>query len=296
MELFTGAAAVASGIQKALQEKKGFLVGRNGSIELEVLLLDSKLIPLFNRQLQILERNAGIFPATKESILSWISAMKTAIQRTDLLVAGWYKPLEKQEFVFLTLCEKQGPFLPLRALEPYYVPEEFQWTAQLKGRRIAIVSSFAETACKQAAIADRIWGDRVCILPEAIYLPVRTGYAPVLAKGRAEWPASIQSWSDAVAYVVQKVMDSEAEIVLIGCGGLGMVIGSELKARGKICIVMGGAIQVLFGIKGQRWKEHPVISNFWTDAWVWPSEDETPLGASAVERACYWAAPTLGSQ
>ena len=77
-------------------------------------------------------------------------------------------------------------------------------------------------------------------------------------------------------------------IALIGCGALGMVLGSELKKHGIIAIVMGGATQVLFGIKGQRWATHSVISHFWNEAWVWPNVTETPRGASSIEGGCYW--------
>ena len=68
-----------------------------------------------------------------------------------------------------------------------------------------------------------------------------------------------------------------------------MVIAHELKKRGLIVIVMGGATQVLFGIKGGRWATHPVISNFWNDFWVYPSPAETPGGASRIENGCYWS-------
>jgi hypothetical protein len=67
-----------------------------------------------------------------------------------------------------------------------------------------------------------------------------------------------------------------------------MLIGAELKKQGVIAIVMGGATQVLFGIKGQRWASHSVISTFWNEAWVYPKGTETPGGASLIEGGCYW--------
>jgi hypothetical protein len=88
--------------------------------------------------------------------------------------------------------------------------------------------------------------------------------------------------------VVSEVVSQGARFALIGCGGLGMPIAKALKERGVIAIVLGGAIQVLFGIKGKRWKTHEVISTFWNDAWVWPSEAETPMNAQSIEGGCYW--------
>ena len=287
MELFDFSEKIKNGIQAALAEKRGFLVGRNGTIEMEVLLNRHTGIQLDQRQILLLERNAGIFPTNTASIAAWIRKTLAAIQDSDLLVAGWYKPIAVDELDFLRAIGKRGPYLPLRALEPYYVPEAYQWTSALEGRRVAIVSSFAKTACIQAGNATAVWNGRN-VLPKATYLPVETRYSPRLAQGRAEWPDNVTSWEDAVANVVNDVMDQDADIVLIGCGGLGMVIGHKLRMRGKVCIVMGGAIQVLFGIKGQRWQNHSIISTFWNDAWVWPRFEDTPGGADDVENRCYW--------
>jgi hypothetical protein len=287
MELFDFSEKIKNGIQSALAEKRGFLVGRNGTIEMEVLLNRHNGIQLDSRQILLLERNAGIFPTNTASIAAWIRKSLAAIQDSDLLVAGWYKPIAADELDFLRTIGKRGPYLPLRALEPYYVPEAYQWTSALEGRRVAVVSSFAETACVQAGNASAVWSGRT-VLPNATYLPVETRYSPRLAQGRAEWPDTVTSWEDAVANVVNRVMDQDADIVLIGCGGLGMVIGHKLRMRGKVCIVMGGAIQVLFGIKGQRWQNHSIISTFWNDAWVWPRLEDTPGGADEVENGCYW--------
>jgi len=287
MELFDFSEKIKNGIQAALAEKRGFLVGRNGTIEMEVLLSRHNSMQLEPRQILQLERNAGVFPTTPVSITNWISKTLAAIQDSDLLVAGWYKPIAVHELDFLRDIGTRGPYLPLRALEPYYVPEAYQWTSALEGRRVAVVSSFAETACVQATRAAAVWSGRA-VLPKAVYLPVETRYSPRLAQGRAEWPDTIKSWDAAVAHIVNRVMEQHAEIVLIGCGGLGMVIGHELRMRGKVCIVMGGAIQVLFGIKGQRWQNHSIISSFWNDAWVWPRFEDIPGGADEVENRCYW--------
>jgi hypothetical protein len=287
MELFDFSQKIKMGIEDALLSKKGFLVGRNGTIEMEVLLSRHNGLQLEPRHVMQLERNAGVFPTTPASIASWIRKTLAAVQDSDLLVAGWYKPIAADELEFLRVIGKRGPYLPLRALEPYYVPEVYQWTSALEGRRVAVVSSFADTACEQASRSYAVWNGRA-VLPKATYLPVQTRYSPRLAQGRAEWPDTMKSWETAVTDVVNRVIEQNAEIVLIGCGGLGMVIGQELRIRGKVCIVMGGAIQVLFGIKGRRWQNHSIISTFWNDAWVWPRLEDTPAGAEEVEGGCYW--------
>ena len=69
---------------------------------------------------------------------------------------------------------------------------------------------------------------------------------------------------------------------------MGMIIGSKLKNAGLQVIVMGGATQILFGIKGKRWNNHEVISTFFNNAWVSPNPENIPLNYSLVEGGCYW--------
>ena len=290
MELFEAAMLISDGIATALSQKKGFLVGRNGTIELEALITYKQKNFLFQQQGLILEKHAGVFPSNESSHRHWVQDTEAAIKNTDLLVAGWFAPLVREEKVYLASLGRNSVALPLRSLEPYYVPMEMMWTRYLKYHKVAVVSSFAQTAMKQIPKAKEIWGDRAgSLLPtDTQFIPIPTGYAPVLANGRAEWPGNPATWEAAVDSVVKQVVDSGAEIVLIGCGGLGMIIGYRLKLLGKVCIVMGGAIQVLFGIKGNRWETHATISRFWNDAWVYPSLDETPANSSSVEKGCYW--------
>ena len=117
---------------------------------------------------------------------------------------------------------------------------------------------------------------------------VQTGHCELVAGARNRWPSHIQSSLDAIDWIVSEVVRQGSRFALIGCGGIGMPVALKLKERGVICIVIGGAIQVLFGIKGKRWANHSVISKFWNEHWIYPCEDETPNGADMVEGGCYW--------
>ena len=293
IDIEQGANEIGKSIQKALQRKEGLLVGRNGTIELETLLFKlytakpAQEYPQgIRRQIEL---NAGIFPANQISLDRWVFMMVEAIRNCDVLVAGWYKPLEVQESMLLENVKTNAPRIPLRSLEPYYVSPEKRWTSFLKGQKVAVINAFAKTAVDQVQKREEIWPVATdSLLPSDVeWIPIPTGYAPALAQGRAEWPSDIQSWDVAVNAIVRQVVQSGARIALIGCGGLGMIVGSELKKRGVICIVLGGALQVLFGIKGNRWASHDVIHHFWNDAWVYPSTDETPSAAWMIENGCY---------
>lgn len=294
MDIEKGAEAIKDAIASALQKKEGLLVGRNGTIEMEALFYKfytAKPTDTYPSHItRRLELHAGVFPSTHNSVEKWVFQALESIRLSDILVAGWYKPLAEIEEQFLNTANRYAPRIPLRSLEPYYVEPEKRWTQLLKGQKVAIVNAFAETAVAQTNKREQIWGkDADSLLPSDVtWIPIVTGYAPVLAKGRAEWNSSIQSWDVAVTSVAKKVIESGAKIAIIGCGGLGMLIGAELRRKGIIAIVMGGATQVLFGIKGNRWASHDVISRFWNDSWKYPAEKETPLGSSQIEGGCYW--------
>jgi hypothetical protein len=204
--------------------------------------------------------------------------------------AGWFAPTFNAEKAILDIYAPNAFRTPLRSLEPYYMPAGLRWTEKLVGKRVAVVSSFADTMQAQINRADKIWtGPQEGLLPRDVtWSFIRTGYAPTVSQGNASWPHGTNTWQEAVNHVVTSVILSQSEIALIGCGGLGMIIAGRLKEAGISAIVLGGAIQVLFGIKGRRWATHDVISRFWNDSWVWPSATEIPGGAGSIEGGCYW--------
>lgn len=298
-EVEKGADAIFSAIQIALKSGGGLLIGRNGTIELETILYHT--IHYSNQKgfpphlLKTLELHAGVFPSNNPDLVNaWCLAYYEALRACDVIAAGWYAPLKDQEETLLKIHNLHGARVPLRSLEPYYVSPMKRWSLLLENQKVAIVNAFADTALQQTGRTEEVWpgGMSDSLFPPGItWIPVKTGYAPVLAQGRAEWPGSPPSWKEAVDSVVNQVVESGARFALIGCGGLGMVLGNRLRERGVIAIVLGGALQVLFGIKGGRWASHPILGNFWNNAWVWPAESETPRGAAQIENACYWKLP-----
>ncbi len=293
VEIERGARFIQNAIHNALETGSGLLVGRFGTIELESLAAG---MAIHHDQVAVLERNAGIFPTTPESIKVWQQEYGKAVKESDILAVGWYAPLQKVESHLLHRIGWSGIPVKLRSFEPYYVDPSFRWSQELAGQDVCVVSSFAETASKQVSNKrEEIWKNFSVssLLPSSTkWHWIKTGYAPILAQGQATWmdalDEDVSSWMEVVKKLEEKVLETGAKVVLLGCGGLAMILGRRLKEKGKICIVLGGAIQVLFGIRGKRWAHHSIISSFWNDAWVWPSEEETPGGAKEVEGACYW--------
>jgi len=282
--------ANASKLCELFQTNEPFLVGRNGTIELEVLdtYINNRMFS--QRSLEILEKNAGVFPCDGEYAEQWCKDYIKALANSVMIAEGWYEPLKDVEKYMLDVINPSRTSLLLRNLEPYYVKPELRWTQYLAGKRVAIINSFAHTCEEQTYLSKAIWPeDTESLLPEStIWLPIQTYYSPIVALGSAEWPSHIRNYKDAVEYIVKKTLKEDAEVAIIGCGGLGMLIGHELKKCGLQCIVLGGATPLLFGIRGKRWNNHAIISKFFNDAWVVPPNSCKPNGYKAIEGGCYW--------
>ena len=285
-------------IRQLIESGTPFFVGRNGSTEMEVLYwwYTRTGTPFPQALMDKLSKVSGIWPATQESVKDWVTAYIAALGSLDGVAAGWFPPFMKfEDWLLNTSCPKAFR-TPLRSLEPYYVEPDNRWSAALEGKRVAIVSSFADTIQQQVG---KLQGPKTpwssvaspdtLLPPSTTWLTVRSHYPPVIAKeGSCAWPEGVTDWNAAVNYVFQKVLATGAKIAIVGCGALGVILAARLKHHGVSVIVMGGAIQVLFGIKGKRWRTHSVISTFWNSEWVLPSSDETPGGAATIEGGCYW--------
>jgi hypothetical protein len=262
-----------------------FLIGKNGTVELEVLL--SKPNEITTSLANKLELHAGVFPSSH--LENWRLDYLDALVNTDILAEAWYKPFAEKETTLLDTLKKDRKKILLRNIEPYYVEPELRWSKYLASKRVAIISSFAQTCEEQTYMAKAIWGNEAkTILPNSTtWIPIQTYYGPKVANGNAQWPYAT-NYREAIRDVVERTLEQRPNIAIIGCGGLGMIIGSQLKNAGIQCIVMGGATQIMFGVRGKRWENHEIISTFFNDAWVFPPKSCIPRFAKQIEGGCYW--------
>ena len=118
---------------------KPFLIGRNGTVELEVVLCKDIPKILANK----LELHAGVFPSSHAEC--WRLDYLDALENCDVIAEGWYKPLAEKEKAFIDTVNVNRKSITLRNLEPYYVAPDLRWSRYLAGKRVAIINSFATT-------------------------------------------------------------------------------------------------------------------------------------------------------
>jgi hypothetical protein len=97
------------------------------------------------------------------------------------------------------------------------------------------------------------------------------------------------SWLESLEFMKSEISDIDFDIALLGCGGYGMPLASFIKNElNKPSIYIGGGLQILFGIKGDRWDNHEDVGKFYNSYWSRPLQTERPDAANSVEGGCYW--------
>ena len=124
--------------------------------------------------------------------------------------------------------------------------------------------------------------------------------APYRVRGKRYTPMSVAdalqyhetgyaSWFDALAAMQRQMDAADYEVAIIGAGAYGLPLAAfcarELNAQ---AVQMAGATQLLFGIRGKRWDDHPILSRLYNDAWVRPGDGEGIRNKDAVEGGSYW--------
>ena len=260
-----------------ISERRPCLVARLGSVESRLIGESFYRNSKWSRKtFKEAHRNAGIFPVNSASLIEVASCLQAGLAQVDLL-AQWQSPYQVR--LILDHLGDSSLRCDLSSLEPWWM--DVPWTSALVGKKVLVVHPFATTICSQYQRRNYLFEDR-SILPEFDLITLR----PPQTLGHGT--EGFGSWIEALDHLIAQVGAIEFDVALIGCGAYGLPLGAAIKAMGKPCIHLGGALQLLFGIRGRRWEAMPQYASLMNDSWVRPSPDETPRAASKVDGGCYW--------
>ena len=221
-----------------------------------------------------LANGAGMFSTDRQGLNAFASRFISDCSQVDIIGSWNADELMLQEQ--LVKCQR----IPLRDLEPYY--NSPPWSRALQGMQVLVVHPFALSIKSQYSRREELYCDDL-VLPEfelVTYKPVQT-----IARNRDN---RFDSWSDALDYMCLEISTLNFDIAIIGAGSYGLPLGSFIKQMGRQAVHLGGATQIMFGIKGRRWESKPFFQGLFNDSWVRPRDDETPSNSVAVEGGCYW--------
>lgn len=229
---------------------------------------------------------SGFFPNTEANMRRFAELICRDSACLDVL-GSW---CEEERFMDDLIPEDTHRiFLP--CLEPMWAKEP--WTRALKGRKVLVVHPFAELIKFQYDLhRDKLFASPD-ILPEFSLSVLKA----VQSLGGDN--SDFQNWFEALEWMKDEIDKSDFDICLIGCGAYGFPLAAHVKRQGRKAIHMGGALQLLFGIKGNRWEntmygvkewglKEGQYKSLFNEYWVRPGDTLRPKNAQKVEGACYW--------
>jgi len=226
---------------------------------------------------------AGFFPPTIDKIEQFSELFLHDILEVDIL--GSWITSEKRYKKDLEKSIK----IHIRLLEPFWSISP--WTKALEGKKVLIVHPFVTDIEKQYQNKEKLFSKN--ILPDFQLTTIKA----VLSL--AEEKTQFKDWFEALDHMKSEMDKVDYDVCLIGCGAYGFHLAAHVKRSGKKGIHLGGALQLLFGIKGKRWEEPNYgvkewgipsgsYSNLLNENWIRPGEMYKPRNADTVEGACYW--------
>lgn len=222
---------------------------------------------------------AGFFPDTDCYLEKYSERMIEDAKSLDVLLTwfGW-------EPLLVNMENKLINFVGLQEAEPWW--QQNPWTRYLQGKKVLVVHPYSELIQRQYLKRDKLFNNKL-VLPD---FELKTIKAVQSIGGKVK---GYDNWFDALKWMEDEMDKTEYDIALIGCGAYGFCLAAHAKRRGKKAIHLGGALQLLFGIKGNRWEKedyHPVYnySTIFNSYWVRPDNIYRPDNAEQFENACYW--------
>lgn len=256
-----------------------FMMGRFGAVELFNMRTDEfGLKSKTEKACRQLYTNAGFFPKDSSLLPRFNDIMKAACRKTDVL-GIWQNTCE--DYYIKKYCTNLLATTKLIAIEPWR--SDFPWSSALKGKKVLVIHPFEDSIRQQYKNYDKLFPNPD-ILPK---FDLKTLKAVQTAGDATD--SRFKDWFEALGFMCGECEKIDFDIALIGCGAYGFPLAAHIKRIGKQAVHFGGCLQILFGIKGQRWDVmEPDIAAMYNDYWHYPSDNEIPAGSSGIEGSTYW--------
>jgi hypothetical protein len=210
-----------------------------------------------------MRHSSGFFPCTDEALSRFSERFLGDLTQADVL-GSWLNGEAK-----LTSYLSQAQTVLLQDLEPYYHRDP--WTTALAGRTVLVIHPFEATIRQQYEKRASLFGDQR-MLPEFTLRTLRA------VQSLGEDTMGFKSWFEALDWMCARLREIRFDVALIGAGAYGLPLAAYVKGLGRKAVHVGGATQIMFGIKGKRWDERPLFRSLYNEHWTRPlPEDSSTL-------------------
>jgi hypothetical protein len=279
----------------AVRDRRPYAAGKIGHSE-HVLLMYPLLVEAETdpRRLRAFEislapralRHAGVFPPDPSFYRGFGEQLASDMRALDCL--GLFDPGLSTELRIIQGHGFEGDLIEFTDQEPdRSIPADDTrcYLPSFREARVLLVCPFADLLATRAD---------------------RETYEEVWSKIGKRWfePASVESVTFPYGYDLEtqrtygtalnlleeidsRIGAQEFDVALIGAGALGIPIAAAVKRQGGLGISLGGHLQVIFGVHGERWLSDPEWRrNYINEFWIRVPEDRAPDMATTEEN--YW--------
>jgi hypothetical protein len=211
---------------------------------------------------------SGIFPSDPEFQRRFASFYSERLAEADSL--GLVPATYDNELELLRWHHYRGEVLEYVDQEPdRSIPADDAgcWLPALRGRDLLLVCPFAELLRERATEStfEAIWaktGKRWFKPRSVSAIEFPYGYEPETQERYADA-------LELLAEIEQQMASRAFDVALIAAGGLGLPLAVFAKRLGKVGISLGGHLQIVFGVHGERWLQRPDWRrDYFNDAWI----------------------------
>jgi hypothetical protein len=230
----------------------------------------------------------GIFPADVAFQVRYNDFYVEQLRLLDWI--GVFPDLIDKSRTVLSAFDISRPLIDFRDLEPdRSVPDNPAacYLPLLRGKRILIVCPFAELLASRAnaqtfegvwAGTQKRWFSPAQV--DALEFPY--GFEP---ETKDRYGTSLGLY-DALC---QELVRREFDVALIAAAGLAVPLATFIKATERVAIDVGGHLQVLFGVKGQRWREQAEWRDrYFNDWWIDMPDEYKPSRNDVCDQGAFW--------
>ena len=289
-------------IKELINYNKPFMVARVGVVEGKAAYLynkhnDSDKLP--TKLLDEIENRAGIYYKDDYEVLNaYFKLYIQSLENSDLLCFMYCDGVWLEQNYFQK--KYSLPTAHSRALEPFYILNDAQtdattfnttpWTHSLINKKVLIISPFVDSFKKQIENGFRMLPEKddqhkQIFLDDQQFIFYKTYMT--MAGNHIHG-----SWIETYDIMCKDISVLDFDIALVSCGGYGLPLCHHIKTLlNKSAIYIGGGLQLLFGVMGNRWEN----LDFWKDMmnnceckFIRPSLDEMIPNSSLVEGSTYW--------
>lgn len=262
----------ADAIRQELSENKPSFIARFGWTEINAIIAYTEGIEKkvrFGRTIRaalkhfvnnplLLRNSSGFFSNDIESVKKFCKYQIDIMDDIDIC-ASWMK---QERFVEKYMSN--ATWVVARSLFDPFTNKP--WTSVLEGKKVLIINPFMKSIEHQYAAKREILFDNKCYLPEfdlKTYKPVQ-----IVSDNNNEF----KTWWDALLFMKSEIEKIDFDIALVACGAFGHPLCAHIKRMGEKAVYMGGELQLMFGVYGNRWVGNKIIN----EHWIRPLKEDLP--------------------